>query len=563
MLGAATVAVSASATVYKQGEAFAYTIDPSFTWDLTAEAGEDYTQYPVEALKGQADMQYGFGMTSAWFNAKKFANSAEADEYCPVVADPWDASKFAVRMKTTAWDGFGNFNFALPYVNEPCRIRVIYRVNEQDAENSWYNGEQKPFQIKLMSDGDQDAHNYSEVTELNENFWNNPGWRVADFVETLDKDEYFLSILFDAGGLSCQRNVGFYLEEVSVVPLSKLTGYTAPEGGQGITVSKTFPDLVEFEAAVSGPETYAQGDAFAYDIDPTFTWGLTAEAGEDYTQYPVEALKGQADMQYGFGMTSVWFNGKKFANSAEADEYCPVVADPWDDSKYAVRMKTTAWDGFGNFNFALPYVNEPCRIRVVYRVNEKDAENTWYNGEQKPFQIKLMSDGDQDAHNYSEVTELNENFWNKPGWRIAEFVETLDKDEYFLSILFDAGGLSCQRNVGFYLNEVSVVPVSKLEGYKAPEGGHAITVAETCPDLVKIVRPSDGIENVVAEEAAAEIYGAAGAVVVKDFEGTVEVYNMMGMQVAKVAVNGNATVAAPAGMVIVKAGNTVAKVVVR
>ena len=123
MLGAAVVAVSASATVYKQGEAFAYTINPSaFSFDLAADANTDpeaplYGQYPVEGLKGQADMAEGWGLASAWFNAKKFDTPADANAYCPVVADPWDATKFAVRMKTTAWDGFGNFNFALPYVD--------------------------------------------------------------------------------------------------------------------------------------------------------------------------------------------------------------------------------------------------------------------------------------------------------------------------------------------------------------------------------------------------------------------------------------------------------------
>ncbi len=563
MMGVAALAVSASAATFEQGKAFAYTIDPSFSWDLTAEAGEAYVQYPADAFKGQASMEYGFGYTSAWFNGKKFATSAEANEYCPVVADPWDATKFAVRMKTTAWDGFGNFNFALPEVGEPCRIRVIYRVNEKDAENAWYTeGAQKTFKVKLMHHGDQDAGDYPELEEDNSYFWTKPGWRVADFIDNLDGDMYYLSLLWDAGGLSCQRNVGFYVEEVSVVPLSELTGYTAPEGDKGITITSEFPDLVTFTEGEAPEGSYRQGEAFGYDIDPTFSWDLTAEDGELYVQYPADAFKGQASMEFGFGYSSVWFNGKKFATPADANEYCPVVEDPFNEGGYAIRMKTTAWDGFGNFNFALPEVGKPCRIRAVYRVNEKDAENAWYTeGAQKTFKVKLMHHGDQDAGDYPEVEEDNSYFWSKPGWRVAEFVDNLDGEEYYLSLLWDAGGLSCQRNVGFYLEEVSVVPVDLLEDYTAPEGDKALNVVTEMPELVKINRTS-GVES-VATEAKAEVYGAEGAVVVKDFDGVVEVYNMMGMLVAKTAVKGSASVAAPAGMAIVKAGNTVAKVVVK
>ncbi|MDE6270176.1 MAG: hypothetical protein K2M12_04895, partial [Muribaculaceae bacterium] len=214
-LGAAAIAVSAQAATYAQGEAFAYEIAPgAFTFGLAGDAGEDYVQYPADALRGQADMEYGFGLASAWFNGKKFDTPADADAYCPVVADPFNPAGFAIRMQTTSWDGFGNFNFALPEVNEPCRVRVIYRVDETQGTN-WGTNPEKPFHVKIMHNGDQD--DCITVKEDNAEFFNNPGWRVADFVMTLDADYYFLSLLWDAGGLSCGRNIPFYVEEVSVV----------------------------------------------------------------------------------------------------------------------------------------------------------------------------------------------------------------------------------------------------------------------------------------------------------------------------------------------------------
>ncbi|MDE6654147.1 MAG: hypothetical protein K2K37_07150 [Muribaculaceae bacterium] len=538
-LGAAAMAVSASATVFNQGEAFAYTIDPSFSFDLAGDT-DGYGQYPADALKGQASMEYGFGMASAWFNGRKFATPAEANEWCPVVADPFNTNGYAIRMQTTAWDGFGNFNFALPEVGEPCRVRVIYRVDQTAAENAWYADKaQKTFKVKLMDDADQDTYDYAQVEEYNEDFWNNPGWRVADFISDLATDQYYLSLLWDAGGLSCQRNVPFYVEEVSVVPLSKLSGYTAPADGAGITITNTMPDLVTFGGAVSGNyEIFAQGEAFGYDIDPTFSFDLAGDT-DGYGQYPADALKGQASMEYGFGMASAWFNGRKFATPAEANEWCPVVADPFNTNGYAIRMQTTAWDGFGNFNFALPEVGEPCRVRVIYRVDQTAAENAWYADKaQKTFKVKLMDDADQDTYDYAQVEEYNEDFWNNPGWRVAEFISDLATDQYYLSLLWDAGGLSCQRNVPFYVEEVSVVPVSKLNDYVAPADGAALNVVTEMPALVKIDR-TGGIGDIVADDVIsneAPVY-----------------YNLQGVQVNNPS----------KGIYIVRTGKKVTKQVIR
>ena len=530
-LGAAAMAVSASATVFNQGEAFAYTIDPSFSFDLAGDT-EGYAQYPADLLKGQASMEYGFGMASVWFNGKKFATPAEANDYCPVVEDPFNEGAYAIRMQTTTWDGFGNFNFALPEVGEPCRIRVIYRVDETQGTN-WGTNPEKPFHVKLMHNSDQD--DCVSVTEDNAEFFNNPGWRVAEFVDNLDGDVYFLSLLWDAGGLSCGRNIPFYVEEVSVVPVSKLNGYTAPADGKSLTVTNTMPDLVTFGGAVSGNyDVFAQGEAFGYDIDPTFSFDLAGDT-EGYAQYPADLLKGQASMEYGFGMASVWFNGKKFATPAEANDYCPVVEDPFNEGAYAIRMQTTTWDGFGNFNFALPEVGEPCRIRVIYRVDETQGTN-WGTNPEKPFHVKLMHNSDQD--DCVSVTEDNAEFFNNPGWRVAEFVDNLDGDVYFLSLLWDAGGLSCGRNIPFYVEEVSVVPVSKLNGYTAPADGKALNVVSEMPALVKIDR-TGGIGDIVADDVIsneAPVY-----------------YNLQGVQVNNPS----------KGIYIVRTGKKVTKQVIR
>ena len=557
-LGAAALAMSAAATNYNQGEAFAYAIDPSFSFSLAGDS-EGYAQYPAAALEGQASLEYGFGMASAWFNGRQFATPADADEWCPVVNDPYGEG-YVIRMMTDQWDGFGNFNFALPEVGEPCRIRVIYRVDNTAAENAWYADKaQKTFKVKLMDDADQDTYDYPQLEEYNEDFWNNPGWRVAEFVNNLAGENYYLSLLWDAAGLSCQRKVPFYVKEVSVVPVRLLSGYTAPADNMSLTITQSLPDLVYIGGNSNvGDYNYSQSEAFAYDIDPSFSFSLAGDT-EGYAQYPAAALEGQASLEYGFGMASAWFNGRQFATPADADEWCPVVEDPYGEG-YVVRMMTDQWDGFGNFNFALPEVGQLCRIRVIYRVDNTAAENAWYDGTQKPFKIMLMNNADQDDA-VLQLTEQNIEYWNNPGWRVAEFVNNLAAENFYLSLLWDSAGLSCQRKVPFYVKEVSVVPVSLLSDYTVPADNASLTVVNELPELVKIDRGTNGVEDIAADNGAV-ILGGNGVVGVANYNGSVEVYDLLGRLVAKANVNGNASVAAPAGIVIVKAGNKVAKVAV-
>lgn len=550
-LAAVTLAEMASAESYKAGEAFAYQIDPTFAFEFID------AQYPADEMRGQASMEYGFGLASAWFAQMlpENKNNVGINEMCPVVEDPYNPSTYAIRMQTSRWDAYGNFNFALPEVGEPCRVRVVYRAATEGIENAWYDGTQKPFHVKLMDDNDQDTPDYPEITEQNLDFWTNPGWRVAEFVTNLDADKYYLSILWNAGGLSCGRNVPFYVKEVSVVPTRLISGYTAPADNQKLTISTTMPDLVTVGGTPAPAGQYALGEAFCYDIDNSFQFAWIDN------QYPVEELRGQASLEYGFGMAAAWFSQMRGEYKSEEgiNQMCPVVEDPWNPGEYVIRMQTDYWDAYGNFNFALPEMNQPSRVRVIYRVNPAGVENVWYNnGDKKPFHIKLMNNADQDSA--EELNEYNETFWDNPGWRVAEYVTSLEGDNYYLSLLWDAGGLSCQRNVPFYVKEVSVVPLNKLEDYTIPADNKSLSVVAELPTTVKVDR---GAAVNAVKGANASIAGGLGAIRVTDYNGVVEVYNLFGQKVAKAAINGEGTVAVPAGINIVKAGKTAAKVVVR
>ncbi len=120
LLAAAAVAINASAEQFPVGEAFSYDFGPSFTWGLTQEDGDLYAQYPSLGLQGQASFEEGWGLASWWFNARKAANTAQAMVDCPAVEFP--TGSVALQIRTTRWDGFGNFNFALPMIKLKCRI---------------------------------------------------------------------------------------------------------------------------------------------------------------------------------------------------------------------------------------------------------------------------------------------------------------------------------------------------------------------------------------------------------------------------------------------------------
>ena len=78
-----------------------------------------------------------------------------------------------------------------------------------------------------------------------------------------------------------------------------------------------------------------------------------------------------------------------------------------------------------------------------------------------------------------------------------------------------------------------------------------------------VVVRTTGIESVDNAAKAVAISGMIGAVSVTGFEGTVEIYNILGQLVSATPVSGNATIPARAGIALVKAGNVVAKIIVK
>ncbi len=285
-------------------------------------------------------------------------------------------------------------------------------------------------------------------------------------------------------------------------------------------------------AMTAAAESYPLGEAFAYDFgaeDFAFVQAGTSESLN--IQYPGEALQGQASLAEGWGMAQLWFNAKHFDKEGDQtamNEYAPVV--DYAGTK-CVRVQTATWDGFGNLNFALPQVGKPCRVRLVYKLDVTGIDNP-FNG-QKPFQVKLMDDGDQDTPDYPFVAQPNEEFWTNSGWRVTEFLCDLSHDHYYASILFDAGGLTCSKNTPFYLREVSVVPVEKLTNCAATAEGITTVVAEA-PELVTISGGA-GVENIDVEAANAPA----------------EYFNLQGIRVAEPA----------NGIFIRRQGNKVTKVV--
>ncbi len=287
LLSAAAAALTASAESFTANEGFAYNFADGFALEQAGEGDNANTQYPAEGMQGMASMAEGWGLANVWFTGLKFdgtdgeglqtnlgfTNESKAtieagmNKMCPVVAYP-TANDKALRMSKPAnlgWIGFGNFNFALPQVGEPCRVRVVYTVDNNVANPGGWN-ENKPLQVKLMTTADQadPNHMYNKV-QCND-FWTNPGWYVTDFITNLDSDRYYLSILFDGGGLSLKNEVPFYVREVSVVKLSALKGYVQPEdfkNAEGIVLGKTGTTVV-----AEAPELVTiSGGAGVEDID--------------------------------------------------------------------------------------------------------------------------------------------------------------------------------------------------------------------------------------------------------------------------------------------------------
>ncbi len=280
-------------------------------------------------------------------------------------------------------------------------------------------------------------------------------------------------------------------------------------------------------------QTYQLGEAFCYDINPTFSWfagddryAKDAADGPDAVlniNWPAAAMDDAADLATNTGLATAWFAQVKFESIAEANELFPVVADPWagKEDVYAIQMKTSAfekhpanaWWGYGNLNFALPKMNEVSRIRVIYRADdtvENPGDAGWANNTEKPFWVRL-TDTDQDGcFKEPMFSETNIKFWETPGYRVVDLYYQPNGQTY-LALTYDSAGLSCQ-GIAMYVEEVSVVPVSKLEGDTHVSGDVVTDVVETLPELVKIEGSNNGEDSIneIAVAKQAGIYDLQG-----------------------------------------------------
>lgn len=274
-------------------------------------------------------------------------------------------------------------------------------------------------------------------------------------------------------------------------------------------------------------QTYELGKAFCYDINPTFSWfagddryAADGNSGADAVlnvNWPYKAMEDAADLATNQGLATVWLNSKKFETVAEADETFPVVADPWagKDDVYALKVQSGGWWGYGNLNFALPKMNEVARIRVIYRAGIDDIEKpteekndkgeyTWAYNPGKPFWVRLTDQEQDQCFAEPSFSETNIKFWETAGYRVIDLYYQPDGQTY-LALTFDSAGLTCQQ-IAFYLQEVSVVPVSELAGDTHTSGQVETKVVDTLPELVKVEGSNNGEES-ISEIAAAKQAG--------------------------------------------------------
>ncbi|MBD5325584.1 MAG: hypothetical protein HDS04_02760 [Bacteroides sp.] len=256
----AGVALTASAETFQKGEAFVYAINPDFSWfDNDAEKFADNDNWPALMMKGGADMAECYGMPAVWFAQKAIESIEEANEMCPVVADPWNEGAYAIKMQAPTWWAYGNFNFALPQVNEVCRIRVIYRV---EVEGYAKSEPAKPFHVRLTNNAQDDCFTSPIYEETVASYWDEEGYRVVDLYYNLPTNQTYLALTFDGAGLSCGGNKpGFYLEEVSVVPVSKLAGNTHVTGDVEAQIVADRPELTIVDGINSIQEINAAAEA--------------------------------------------------------------------------------------------------------------------------------------------------------------------------------------------------------------------------------------------------------------------------------------------------------------
>lgn len=278
-------------------------------------------------------------------------------------------------------------------------------------------------------------------------------------------------------------------------------------------MKKTLLALCAGLALSASAQTYQLGEAFAYDFN-NFAWFDNNEAlWEANANWPAASMLENASLAEGWGLGMIWFAGDAFkancATLADCLAQFPTVDSPWTaGAKTAkVQVTPTGWWAYYNTNFALPAMEEVSRIRVVYRVDVAE----WTRFEHvNPFHVRL-TDTDQDGcFAEPKFEEPVSDFWDNPGFRVVDMYYQPNGQTY-LALTSDAGGISVNASrPALYIQEVSVVPVSRLAGDTHVSGNTVVKIQENAPEAV-VIGGSDSINEISAVAKAAEgIYDLQG-----------------------------------------------------
>lgn len=252
-------ALCASAEVFEKGTAFTYNFGPDFQYfdgkDAVAEKNENWpTSMMAYGCSFGEDGARVYGTAAIWFNsaANQPTTVEAAAEVIPCVPDPWNPGDYALQLHATNWWGYGNFNFALPFTDDLCRVRIIFRCDiEGTAEFDNANGILFRLTDTALQGNTMECVGPNTEIKL-PSFWENTGYRVVDlYTDQLDGKVYF-AMTYMPGGFTCvNESTGpkpiTYLEEVSIVPVKYLEGDTHESGDFEVNVVAERPDLVEVE----------------------------------------------------------------------------------------------------------------------------------------------------------------------------------------------------------------------------------------------------------------------------------------------------------------------------
>lgn len=251
----AGVALCASAEVFEKGTAFTYNFGPEFQYfggdENLAATNENW---PTTMMEDGCSFDPAYGTAAIWFNsaANQPKTVEAAAEVIPVVADPWNAGDYALKLVANGWWGYGNFNFALPATEELCRVRLIFRC-DVEGTNEFDNANGILFRLTDTAIQGNEPGTPGPNTEAKlPSFWANTGYRVVDMYSNQLNGKTYLAMTYMPGGFTCvNESTGpkpaTYLEEVSIVPVKYLPGDTHVAGDAVIDIVAERPELVKVE----------------------------------------------------------------------------------------------------------------------------------------------------------------------------------------------------------------------------------------------------------------------------------------------------------------------------